>query len=123
MNLRNILKRFSMEELRQAIRYARSDSKRTKLEAEAASLRKALAKVEAKLAKLGGSNGTPVTSTRGRKPGRRKGYKLSPATRNRMRIAALKRYAGKAKAEAPAKVKRTRKPLSAEAKEKGAPIK
>jgi predicted Ser/Thr protein kinase len=46
MKLQTILKRYSVKELEQAIRYARSDSRRTKLKAEAESLRKQLAKVE-----------------------------------------------------------------------------
>ena len=58
------------------------------LERQRSKLLKAVAKVDAKLARL---NGSPAKA--GRKPGRRKGYKLSPATRRKMSLAAKRRYA------------------------------
>lgn len=116
MKLQSILKRFSVEQLREAIKLHKTEGKRTKLEAERADLQRQLAKVERQIAALNG-NGAATTASQPGRRGRRKGYKLSPATRNRMRIAALKRY-GKLKGEAPAAGKRKRKPMSAEAKEK-----
>lgn len=121
MNLRTMLKRFSVEELQQAIRMSRTEGKRAKLEAEAASLRKQLAKVERRLAALDGASGNGAATTPSRprrKPGRRKGYKLSAATRAKMRAAALRRYGKGKKAEEPATGKRKRKPFSAETRAK-----
>ena len=114
MRLQNILKRFSVEELQQAIRYSRMQGKRDKLETEAESLRKQLAKVERKLAALGSNGAVPT----GRKTGRRKGFKVSAATRAKMRAAALRRYAGKGKANGSAAGKKGRKPFSAETRAK-----
>jgi hypothetical protein len=115
MKLRALLRKFSLEELRAAIRFRQSDAKREKLEAERADLQRQLAKIEAKLAKLGAGNGAAPAARKTKGRGRRKGYKLSAATRNRMRIAALKRYG---KTEAPATGKRKRKPFSAETRAK-----
>jgi phage-related minor tail protein len=77
-------------------------------------------KLERQIAKLSGKNGTVATPSRSaRKPGRKKGYKLSAATRRKMSEAAKRRYAAKGKTEAaPAPGKGKRKPFSAETKAK-----
>ena len=90
-----------------------------KLERQREKLVGALAKLDRQIAGLSRGNGSATApARRARKRGRRKGYKLSAATRNRMRIAALKRYGKKseATASAPAAGKKTRKPFSAETK-------
>lgn len=80
----------------------------------------ALRKLERQIAQLSGSNGAVATSsTPRRKPGRKKGWKLSAVTRRKMSEAAKRRYGGGAKSEAPAPAgKRTRKPFTAETRAK-----
>ncbi len=76
-------------------------------------------KLERQIAKLSGGNGSAPSAPRGRKPGRRKGYKLSAATRRKMSEAVKRRYAGGTKSGAPASVeKRTLKPFSPETRAK-----
>ena len=104
MNLRAILKRFTPEQLRQAIRLRSTYSRVEALEEKRAALLKQAARIDRKLSKLNGGSGSATAATTAkpeRKPGRRRGYKMSAATRDKMRVAALQRY-GKAKAEAPA---------------------
>jgi hypothetical protein len=116
---KRLLRRFSVDELRAAIRQKGNLDKVTALERKRDKLQKTLSRIERKLARLNGGNGAATTAGKpGRKSGRRKGYKLSAATRNRMRIAALKRYGNKGKVEAPLSGKRKRKPMSAATKAK-----
>jgi hypothetical protein len=76
-------------------------------------------KLERRIAELSGGNGSAPSAPRGRKPGRRKGYKLSAATRGKMPEAAKRRYAGNGKTEAaPPAGKRTRKLFTAETRAK-----
>jgi len=79
-------------------------------------------KLERQIAALSGSNGSIATpARRGRKPGRRKGYTLSAATRRKMSEAAKRRYAGKGKPEAAPveeKPRAKRRAFSAEARAK-----
>lgn len=119
MNLRGILRQASFEQLQEALTYQRTDAKREKLEQEKAALLRALAKVERKLSRLDGASGNGSAPAGGMPKGRRrrKGYKVSAATRAKMRAAALRRY-GKSKPEASAPGKRKRKPLGPEARAK-----
>lgn len=114
---RRLLRRFSVADLREAIRQRSQLGKVEALEAKREALLKQVAKVDRKLAKLHGNGSVPISKP-GRKPGRRKGWKLSKATREKMRQAALRRYAGKGKPESSAAERKKRKPLSPETKAK-----
>jgi len=118
MNLKSLLSRYTLDQLREAIRL-RSTYGRTKaLEEKRTALLKQVAKIDRKLAKLNGDNGAATTTSRPGKRGRKKGYKLSAATRRKMSEAAKRRYAGKEKAEVPSTGKRKRKSMSAETRTK-----
>src|SRR5262245_26823982 len=91
MNLRTLLRRYSPEQLLEAVRLSKTEGKRNKLEAERDALQAKLARVERKLAALGG-NGAASTAKTGRR-GRRVGFKVSASTRAKMKAAALRRYA------------------------------
>ena len=116
MNLRSLLERYSVDELKAAIKLRGQHGKVEALEAKRDALLKQVARIDRQLSKLDGASGNGAATTASkpvRKQGRRKGYKLSPATRNRMRIAALKRYGNKAKAVEAPKPDRKRRKLSA----------
>jgi hypothetical protein len=118
---RKLLKRLTPAIIEQAIAERARLLKSERLAEKRRKLMTALALVDAEMAKL---EGEPVRRRGpGRPPkaetekrGRRKGYKLSAATRKKMRLAALRRY-GKVKPETPKAEKRTRV-FSPEAREK-----
>jgi len=115
MNLRTILKSVSIEDLRRFLREQPKLEKLQRLEDERHKLKSALAKVEVKISKidLDHENGSAVKIPKAKGPGkrgRRKGFKVSAATRRKMSEAARKRYAGKSKTELEAKMPRKHKP-------------
>lgn len=109
-----LLKRLTVEELRRAIRLKTNLAKVEHLEREREAHLKALKKLDQEIAKLSGSNGSVTApARRGRKRGRKKGFKVSAATRRKMSAAAKRRYAGNGKAAAPAGGKKKRRTMSA----------
>lgn len=118
MNLRSLLNRYSVEQLKEAIRLRSTYVRAQALDKKKAALLKQVAKIDRELAKLNGGNGAATTARMPGKRGRKKGYKLSAATPRKMSEAAKRRYAGKGKAEAPSAGKRMRKPMSAETRAK-----
>jgi hypothetical protein len=124
LGLRSLMKalsRYSRAQLEKLIAAVPTQSDVVaKLERRREKLAKAMTKLDRQIAKLSGGNGSVAApARRGRKPGRKKGYTLSAATRRKMSEAAKRRYAGGAKSEAPAAAgKRTRKPFSAETRAK-----
>ena len=108
MNLKSLLKRYTVEQLKEAIRLRSTYGRAQALEEKKAALLKHLAKIDRQLSKLNGNGAATTAAKPGRKPGRRKGYKLSAATRARMRAAALRGY-GKSKPEAPKPERKVRK--------------
>jgi len=118
MNLKGLLSRYSVDQLKEAIRLRSSYGRAQALEEKRAALLKQVAKIDRKLAVLNDGNGGATTASRLRKRGRKKGYKLSAATRRKMSEAAKRRYAGKGNTEAPSTGKKKRKPMSAETRAK-----
>ncbi len=108
MNLKGLLKRYTVEQLQEAVRLRARLGRVEALEAKKSALMKQVAKIDRKLSKL---NGSTVTATTPGKP-RRKRWKLSAATRRKMSEAAKRRYAGKSKPDAP-KPKPKKRTLSA----------
>jgi hypothetical protein len=91
----------------EAIRIKSGMQKVEKLERQRDQLLRQASKLDRKIAKMSGGNGTVITATRRRrKPGRRKGFKVSAATRRKMSEAAKRRNAGNGKVAAPAGKKR-----------------
>jgi hypothetical protein len=111
MNLKALLKRYTVDQLKEAIRLRSQVGRVEALEEKKATLLKQVAKIDRKLSKL---NGHGAVST-GRKPGRRKGFKLSAETRRKMSEAAKRRYAGRA---APPASERKRRTISPEGRAK-----
>jgi len=94
---RRLLRRFSVEDLRAAIRQKGNLDKVTALERKREKLQKALSRIDRKLARLNGVNGSPRKPAKAKGPGkrgRRRGFKVSAATRRKMRLAALRRHSG-----------------------------
>ena len=117
MNLRSLLNRYSVDQLKEALRLRSAYGRTQALEEKKTALLKQVAKIDRKLAKLNGGNGADTDSRLG-KQGRKKGYKLSAATRRKMSEAAKRRYASKGNTEAPSAGKKKRKPMSAETRAK-----
>src|SRR5688572_26073351 len=120
-SLVNALARLTKAELQKLVDSVPTEDNRVaRLKRKREKLAKKMAMLDRQIAQLSGGNGSLDTpARRGRKPGRRKGYTLSAATRRKMSEAAKRRYAGGSKSEAPASTgKRTRKPFSAETKAK-----
>lgn len=120
-SLAKALARLTKDEIQKLLASVPSrDDRVARLELKRAKLAKTMAKLDRQIAKLSGGHGAVTATGRpGRKPGRKKGYKLSAATRRKMSDAAKRRYAGGAKSEAPASAgKHTRKPFSAETRAK-----
>lgn len=117
MNLRSLLNRYSVDQLKEALRLRSAYRQTQALEEKRTALLKQVAKIDRKLAKLNGGNGAGTDSRPG-KQGRKEGYKLSAATRRKMSEAAKRRYAGKGKTEATSPGKKKRKPMSAETRAK-----
>ena len=119
------LGKLSPAQIKQLISKAKSapsDDRLQKLERERDKHLAAAKMLERQIAKLAGGNGAVAAlARRGRKPGRKKGYKLSAATRRKMSEAAKRRYAGKGKAAAAPvedRPKAMRRAFSAEARAK-----
>src|SRR5688572_25300990 len=124
-SLVNALARLTKAELQKLVDSVPTEDNRVaRLKRKREKLAKKMALLDRQIAQLSGGNGSVAAPARrgrklGRKPGRRKGYTLSAATRRKMSEAAKRRYAGGSKSEAPAAArKRTRKPFSAETKAK-----
>ena len=115
MNLKSLLKRYTVDQLKEAIRLGGQHGRIEALEAKRESLLKQVAKIDRKLAKLDG-RGSAVAPGKAR----RKRWKLSAETRRKMSEAAKRRYASKHKAgETPALGSpKKRRSLSPEARQK-----
>ncbi len=98
---RNILCKLSVEDIRRAIRYGVLERRRESLQGR-------LDAVMKEMASLDGNGAAPVRKPR-KMRSRRKGYKLSAATRRKMSESAKRRYAGKGKPEAPKAGRKPRK--------------
>ena len=96
MRTKNLLSRYTVDELREAIRLRSSLGQIEALESKREALLKQVAKIDRKLAKLNGGG----SATSGRKVGRKR-WKLGPETRRRMSLAAKRRYARKKNAGSP----------------------
>jgi len=118
VNLMSLLKRYSVDQIKEAIRIHSTNRRAQVLDEKRASLLKQVAQIDRELAKLNGGSVVATTASTLEKRGRKKGYKLSAATRRKMSQAAKRRYAGKAKGESPSTAKRKRKPMSAETRAK-----
>jgi len=112
---RRLLQRYSVEQLKDAVRMKSQLGKVEALESKRDAFLKQVAKIDRKLSKLGSSNGSATVTKPGRK---RRSWKLSAETRRKMSEAAKRRYAGKGKADTPASGKRKRKPMSPETRAK-----
>lgn len=116
MNLKSLLSRYTVDQLKEAIRLRRHHGKVEALQQRRDALLKQVAKIDRNLFRLNG-NGSAPTAKSSMKSGRRR-WKLSAETRRKMSEAAKRRYTGKRKADAPSSGKWKRKPLSAETKAK-----
>ena len=114
MKLRELLKRYTVDQLKEAIRLSSSLGRVEALNAKRETLMKQVAKIDRKLASF---EGTKPPSTGG-KTGRRR-WKLSAETRRKMSEAAKKRYASSSTDESPAAGSpKKRRALSPEARQK-----
>jgi hypothetical protein len=126
MDLKALLKRYTVDQLKEAIRLRFTFGRFEALEAKRNALLMQVAKIDKKLAKLNGDNesaGSVAKAPVG--PRRRKRWKLSAETRAKMSLAAKRRYASKGPAEedkAPGKKKRRRMSAEARARMKAAAI-
>jgi len=102
MNLKALLKRYTVNQLKEAIRLKAQAGRVEVLEAKKTTLLKQVQKIDRQLSKLNGNGATTA------KPGGKRGYKLSASTRAKMRASALKRHA-KNKPKAPKTARKTRK--------------
>src|SRR5688572_24246716 len=121
LGLRSLMKalsRYSRVQLEKLIASVPTKSEVVaKLERQREKLANAIAKLDRRITELSGGNGAVAApARRTRKSGRKKGYKLSPATRAKMRAAALLRYGKTKSAAAPAAKKR--RTMSAETRAK-----
>ena len=115
MNLKELLSRYSVDQLKEAIRLRSTLGRVEALTAKREALLKQVAGIDRKLSKLNGGDSAAAAG----KP-RRKRWKLSAETRRKMSEAAKRRYASKDKAgESPASVSpKRRRSLSPEARQK-----
>jgi len=114
---KRLLRRTTIEQLRKAIALKLKLDRAESLERQRDRLQRQLARLDRKIARLNGSGSTTTAAKPGGKPGRRKGFKLSAATRRKMSEAAKRRYAGKGNAAAPALGKK-RRSMSPETRQK-----
>lgn len=115
MNLKSLLSRYSVDQLKEAIRLRATLGRVEALTTKREALLKQVANIDRKLAKL---NGRESAAPAGKAPRRR--WKLSAETRRKMSEAAKRRYGSKDKAgESPASVSpKKRRSLSPEARQR-----
>lgn len=99
MNLRAILRKLSPDDIKRAVRLGVLERRRESLQTRLDSVLKEMASLE------GNGNGSAAPKKRGR----RKGYKLSLATRRKMAEGQRRRHLAKGKTEAPKPERKTRK--------------
>ena len=98
MNLKSLLNRYTVDQLKEAIRLRSTYGRVEALQQKKDALLRQVAKIDRKLAKLNGGKGSAPAPKR---RGRRRGFTVSAKTRRLMSLAAKRRYAGKAKADEP----------------------
>jgi len=118
MNLKSLLTRYTVEQLKEAIRLRSQHGRIEALQEKREALMKQVAKIDRKLSKLDGGNGTAVKVPKAKGPVKRRRWKLSAETRRKMSEAAKMRYAGKGDKSNAEPVKKKRKGMSAETRAK-----
>ena len=126
MDLKALLRRYTVDQLKEAIRLRSTLARVEALEAKREDLLRQVAKIDKKMARLTGvktSMGRGATAPDG--PMKRKRWKLSAETRAKMSVAAKRRYTSKSKEEgdqSPRKGKRRKMSAEARARMKAAAI-
>jgi hypothetical protein len=115
MNLKELLSRYSVDQLKEAIRLRSTLGRVEALTAKREALLKQVAGIDRKLSKLNAADSAVAAG----KPRRRR-WKLSAETRRKMSEAATRRYASKDKAEevTASASPRKRRSLSSESRQK-----